>query len=173
MVSAVADYLLTWTENIEVYNIMCDSIGLAPSPNNGTLRLPLKPVGLHDSESAVELPPDPVTSYTITPTPLPSSSSSSALAPVSSPSKSLGVDPVATGGSVPSSVGVDPPTDPDSADGGDENLIDSIGGTANDFLAWAKDTFGKAWGWTAEKATEAWEKIHGDDGGAGAEPAGG
>ena len=30
-----------------MYNIICDSIGLEPKPNNGTLRLPLKPVGLH------------------------------------------------------------------------------------------------------------------------------
>ncbi|EFE29507.1 uncharacterized protein ARB_03653 [Trichophyton benhamiae CBS 112371] len=34
-------------ENIEVYNIICDSLRVQPHPNNGTLRLPLKPVGLH------------------------------------------------------------------------------------------------------------------------------
>ncbi|KUI73442.1 hypothetical protein VM1G_08953 [Cytospora mali] len=39
-------------QNIEVYNILCDSLGLKPSPNNGTLRLPLKPVGVHDEVSA-------------------------------------------------------------------------------------------------------------------------
>ncbi|KAL6720853.1 hypothetical protein ACLMJK_002778 [Lecanora helva] len=37
-------------QNIEVYNIICDSIGLEPKPNNGTLRLPLKPVGLHSDK---------------------------------------------------------------------------------------------------------------------------
>lgn len=40
------------TENIEVYNILCDSLGVTPLPNNGTLRLPLKPVELHDNESS-------------------------------------------------------------------------------------------------------------------------
>jgi len=37
-------------QNIEVYNILCDSLGIEPKPNNGTLRLPLKPVGLHSDE---------------------------------------------------------------------------------------------------------------------------
>ena len=47
-----------------MYNIVCDSIGVIPKPNNGTLRLPLKPVGLHsDPEVPVEeTPPDPVES---------------------------------------------------------------------------------------------------------------
>jgi predicted AlkP superfamily pyrophosphatase or phosphodiesterase len=39
-------------QNIEVYNIICDSIGVKPVANNGTLRLPLKPVGLHSDEDA-------------------------------------------------------------------------------------------------------------------------
>lgn len=34
-------------ENTEVYNIICDSLGIEPKPNNGTLRLPLRPIGLH------------------------------------------------------------------------------------------------------------------------------
>ena len=29
---------------------MCDSLGVEPKPNNGTLRLPLKPIGLHSDE---------------------------------------------------------------------------------------------------------------------------
>lgn len=29
---------------------MCDSLGIEPKPNNGTLRLPLKPIGLHSDE---------------------------------------------------------------------------------------------------------------------------
>lgn len=47
------------TENIEVYNIICDSIGVEPRPNNGTLRLPLKPIGLHSDEPASEFANDP------------------------------------------------------------------------------------------------------------------
>jgi hypothetical protein len=75
------------TENIELYNIVCDSIGLVPAPNNGTLRLPLKPVGLHndenDDDSSVsgngkQIPEDPVPSYTLSSSPSPSSSMSPA-----------------------------------------------------------------------------------------------
>ncbi len=44
-------------QNLEVYNIICDSLGIEPNPNNGTLRLPLKPVGLH-SDSELALPDD-------------------------------------------------------------------------------------------------------------------
>ncbi|KAL8725275.1 MAG: hypothetical protein Q9181_006475 [Wetmoreana brouardii] len=39
-------------QNIEVYNIVCDSIGIEPKPNNGTLRLPLKPIGVHSDDSS-------------------------------------------------------------------------------------------------------------------------
>ena len=37
-------------QNIEVYNIMCDSLGVVPHPNNGTLRLPLTTDGLHSED---------------------------------------------------------------------------------------------------------------------------
>ncbi|KAJ5091146.1 Type I phosphodiesterase/nucleotide pyrophosphatase/phosphate transferase [Penicillium alfredii] len=39
-------------QNIEVYNIVCDSLGVDPRPNNGTLHLPLEPVGLHSDDRA-------------------------------------------------------------------------------------------------------------------------
>lgn len=44
-----------------MYNILCDSLGVDPVPNNGTLRLPLKPVGLHSDEDApsIDTPSDP------------------------------------------------------------------------------------------------------------------
>ncbi|KAF4976217.1 hypothetical protein FZEAL_7080 [Fusarium zealandicum] len=46
-------------QNIEVYNMLCDSVGIEPKPNNGTLRLPLKPVGVHRPEDTPEEPADP------------------------------------------------------------------------------------------------------------------
>jgi hypothetical protein len=55
-------------ENIEVYNLLCDSLGLTPKPNNGTLRLPFKPIGTHESEDEPKIPEDPVTSYSVTST---------------------------------------------------------------------------------------------------------
>lgn len=68
------------TENIELYNIICDSIDINPAPNNGTLRLPLKPIGLHDDPevSPIEVPADPVET--------PSASNSSLLATSTLPS---------------------------------------------------------------------------------------
>lgn len=43
--------------NTNVYNIICDSLGIEPRPNNGTIRLPFKTTGLHDP-AAYEQPPD-------------------------------------------------------------------------------------------------------------------
>ncbi|KAF2831366.1 Phosphodiest-domain-containing protein [Ophiobolus disseminans] len=49
-------------QNIELYNIICDSLHLTPAPNNGTLRLPLTPSGHHnDSSTPDETPADPPT----------------------------------------------------------------------------------------------------------------
>ncbi|KAH8732925.1 alkaline-phosphatase-like protein [Phaeosphaeriaceae sp. PMI808] len=44
-------------QNIELYNIICDSISIKPAPNNGTLRLPLTATGHHNDPST---PPDEV-----------------------------------------------------------------------------------------------------------------
>ncbi|KAL9063617.1 MAG: hypothetical protein Q9157_008156 [Trypethelium eluteriae] len=48
-------------QNTEVYNLVCDSLGVSPVPNNGTLRLPLKPIGLHSDEGVIppKVPNDP------------------------------------------------------------------------------------------------------------------
>lgn len=148
------EMLTKYTENIEVYNILCDSLGLTPAPNNGTLRLPLKPVGLHDDVPVPEVPLDPVTSYTLTPTPTP--------APTSTPVKSLGVDPVATGDDpTAGSVGITLPTEPGLAEEADEELLNA----AKDWWDWAKDEFGKAWSWTSEKAGKVWGSVKGGQGG--------
>ncbi|KAI9781698.1 MAG: hypothetical protein M1816_002222 [Peltula sp. TS41687] len=61
-------------QNTEVYNIICDSLHLNPKPNNGTLRLPLKPVGLHSDNNtgAPETPYDPAASNSPEPSSIPS-----------------------------------------------------------------------------------------------------
>lgn len=46
-VKRTTDEELLLIENTEVYNIICDSLGIEPKANNGTLRLPLKPIGFH------------------------------------------------------------------------------------------------------------------------------
>ena len=45
-------------QNTEVYNIVCDSIGIKPHPSNGTLHLPLKTEGLHSDGPKMETPDD-------------------------------------------------------------------------------------------------------------------
>jgi hypothetical protein len=50
----VADGWKNTVENTEVYNIICDSLGIEPIPNNGTLRLPLEPIGFHLDEEDEE-----------------------------------------------------------------------------------------------------------------------
>lgn len=40
--------------------MLCDSLGIEPAPNNGTQRLPLKPIGMHKPEDTPAVPDDPV-----------------------------------------------------------------------------------------------------------------
>ena len=76
-------------ENVEVYNIVCDSLGIEPLPNNGTLRLPLNPVGLHSDENTPPLgrpsdPPQSTSTTTVPPQPTsPVSASPVSTTPVS------------------------------------------------------------------------------------------
>lgn len=140
-------------ENIEVYNILCDSIGLEPAPNNGTLRLPLRPVGVHEEYPTVEAPSDPVTSYTLASTstiPLSTTTPSSLSSSSTTTTKTIGVDPVVTG-DTSAPVGVDVPAP--------EQPAEQPTTTPQGILDWAKDQFGKAWSWTTEKAGEVWDKI--------------
>ena len=46
-------------QNTEVYNIVCDSLGIEPVSNNGTLRLPLRTQGIHDFDEPIDMPHDP------------------------------------------------------------------------------------------------------------------
>ncbi|KAI1295738.1 alkaline-phosphatase-like protein [Xylaria venustula] len=79
-------------QNINVYNILCDSIGLEPMPNNGTLRLPLKVVGIHSDETEIEQPEDPVptsTAKSTTSSSTPSTTTSSTTSPSSITSSTI------------------------------------------------------------------------------------
>jgi hypothetical protein len=49
-------------QNTAVYGIVCDPLGLPAAANNGSLRLPLKPVGLHSLGGPGEIPEDPLPS---------------------------------------------------------------------------------------------------------------
>ncbi|OTA82007.1 hypothetical protein M434DRAFT_401171 [Hypoxylon sp. CO27-5] len=86
-------------QNINVYNILCDSVGMKAMPNNGTLHLPLKIVGLHDPDTVLEEPADPVPVETAADEEVATGAMS--ILPVQTgsmapkPSSTVGVDPVA------------------------------------------------------------------------------
>jgi len=127
------------TENIEVYNIICDSLGLHPKPNNGTLRLPLKPVGTHSPETTPEEPSDPVTSATPASAPEDLSAvisispieASSAANPNLKPPHMVGVDPA-------EDTGVERPVVPDESGLSEED---------KNFLQWFREKLDGIKGW--------------------------
>lgn len=45
-------------QNTEVYNIVCDSLGLEPKASNGTIRLPFMVSGLHGFDTENDIPDD-------------------------------------------------------------------------------------------------------------------
>ncbi|KAL1892855.1 hypothetical protein Sste5346_006747 [Sporothrix stenoceras] len=175
---------LTTFQNIEVYNMLCDSIGIEPRPNNGTLHLPLKPVGLHDAPP-VE-PEDPVPAYTkesstvqtkskttsttattkTTPQPIPTQPTKAATTQTTqttaTTSATVGVDPVKpttkTSVSSSSSSSSTSPSQP-SASG-------SPGDSKNDKnpLNKVADAAGHLWDWLTDKVGEVWGKIKGHGG---------
>ncbi|ORY60504.1 type I phosphodiesterase/nucleotide pyrophosphatase [Pseudomassariella vexata] len=143
-------------QNIEVYNMLCDSVGMEPKPNNGTLRLPLKPIGLHDSETVLENLDDPVSAYK-------PSSSSSAL-PTSTAVESvtgvMSISPVETSSAAdasegpPTSIGVDPV---DYKPKEQQPPSDEKEGDADSKAASIKH----AWDWLTGKLDDLWSKLTG------------
>ncbi|KAL4874060.1 hypothetical protein BDV12DRAFT_181924 [Aspergillus spectabilis] len=136
-------------QNINVYNILCDSLGINPHPNNGTLRLPLKPSGLHSDEEAPTLdnPSDPpVTqsqsqSQSQTAADTPPSTSSTAATPVASDSQSDSNPAAATPPSASSTGGVKPETESDDKADNDSSWWGSIWGKVEELGDWASDLF--------------------------------
>lgn len=147
------------TENIDVYNILCDSLDMQPQPNNGTLRLPLKPVGIHDSENQQETPADPPPPETTIhptefvhptrPTKPEASSSSPSVVSVDRPTR----PPKPTSTEVPAA---EPTKDSGKDDGGEEegNGDESVGDKVK---GW--------WDWFTDKVGGVWDKITGSGSG--------
>jgi hypothetical protein len=154
------------TENIEVYNMLCDSVGISPAANNGTLRLPLKPIGLHSdpATSVLDTPADPpVESHQppastsaaapTTPSEQPTNQpiladpvSTSSVEPTASPHPSVGVDqpeaaPQPTGSSSEAGDGSNEGGDGDE-DGDDSSPMDKVKG----FWDWFTGKVSNWWG---------------------------
>lgn len=121
-------------------------MGITPAPNNGTLRLPFKPIGLHSVpiENAVD---PPVFS--------PVHSTSPILALPSSSAKQIQVDPVAkptTSKSTDVSSPKETPDQPIDDNGENEGEADDhrSGSSISDF-----------WDWFTGKVDEWWGKVKG------------
>jgi hypothetical protein len=167
--------------------MLCDSVGITPAPNNGTLRLPLKPIGLHDDSStnALDTPPDPVQeTHTISTAPAPEQETHTiSTAPAPQPTNPIQVNPVTTSSAEQSTqtiaVGVDQPvpqpqpTDQhsgsDSDDSGSDNDSDSDSDDDDDGSA--VDKVKGFWDWFTGKVDKWWGKVTGH--GKGGEEAGG
>ncbi len=151
-------------ENTNVYNMLCDSVGISPAPNNGTLRLPLKPIGLHsDPDMGIENPADPP--------PVETASSTSSTSPSSSTAvehtHSVVVDPVTTtesssspAATAPSkSIVVNPPeSQPTGKPSGDNDDNDGNSDDGDKSLA---DKVHDFWDWFTGKVDEWWGKVKG------------
>ncbi|KAK5991118.1 putative pyrophosphatase/phosphodiesterase [Cladobotryum mycophilum] len=150
-------------QNIEVYNLLCDSLGITPKPNNGTLRLPLKPVGTHKPEDLPEIPSDPepssapATSHARTKAPeqVTTSTSSSSAQPAASTQEASTTASTTKQPRPQSTVQTEKPkptpqepgeNQGDKEQDDDSNNSDSLKGKIEGAWDWVKDQFGKAWG---------------------------
>lgn len=145
-------------QNIELYNLLCDSVGITPMPNNGTLRLPLKPVGQHKPEDNPPEPEDPVpenkpqrptrpaTAIDSRPTVPPAKQSSSSSSAALSTSASTAVQGTTT-------ISVQRPAE-------SSEVPEMIGGHDPGTI---KGTIEDVWSWLSHKGHGLWDKIFGSD----------
>jgi hypothetical protein len=126
--------------------------------NNGTLRLPLSPIGLHDSDeegSAIDTPPDPVDVATLPSTSAVSSYASFATGTFATPatisfSESI-LKPSTASIATPSNTAeVNLPPEPSAdPDGNDEDGDDGV------------DPSASFWDWLTGKIDQIWDKLTG------------
>ncbi|EED13289.1 Type I phosphodiesterase / nucleotide pyrophosphatase family protein [Talaromyces stipitatus ATCC 10500] len=124
-------------ENVNVYNLICDSIGIEPVANNGTLHLPFTPVGLHSDDDAptLDTPADPPQVVTTSRSTSPSTSTTST---------SLATPAVSTPSQEPTSL---PPADVnDEADNSADNADDTKS-SLETFYDGVKDTLNSIKDW--------------------------
>lgn len=123
---------------------------MTPKPNNGTIRLPFKTVGIHDTGAKIEEPEDP-----------PASSAATTQQPTHfvHPTRPL---------PIPSEhpTGHDRPTIPKPSTTGepssDGNAGDD-GGSDDSFKDKVTDTVKGVWDWLTDKVGGIWDKITGSD----------
>jgi hypothetical protein len=118
-----------------VYNLVCDSIGIKPLPNNGTLHLPFTTIGLHSDDDAptLDTPADPPQTATTNPSPSPSTTNTSpTTAPATYPSQEAPADSPAN-----------PDEDGDNDADDEISSLQSFYDGVKDTLSSIKDWFGQ------------------------------
>lgn len=132
-------------QNIEVYNLVCDSVGIHPLPNNGTLRLPLRVLaGLDDEYEDAEndtLHEQPEDVASVAPSP---QQTSDAIADTDAAAG--GDDDNAEDAALLDSAD-DNPLRPTIADGGD-----GTGTSASGFWQWVKEKYDDFSDWVGSVA---------------------
>lgn len=124
-------------ENINVYNFVCDSLGIDPLPNNGTMRLPLQPVGLHSDEDApiVDKPADPPIS-SASMSVIPSQTTTPASTSSEVPATALLAQPTSPSENEPSS---EPQNEPESDDEQGPTWWGTLWSKVEEIKEWATD----------------------------------
>ncbi|KAL0937645.1 ectonucleotide pyrophosphatase phosphodiesterase family member 1 [Colletotrichum truncatum] len=141
-------------QNINVYNILCDSVGLIPEPNNGTLRLPLSPIGTHADEDAPKELEDPVSAYTTSQ--LPASK-------IAVPTVASSVAQSATQAAEPdNTIQVDPPQSSSTSTAAPGEEDGDSNGSDDDAVEKGKEALKGLWDWLADKFGKIWGKIKGN-----------
>ncbi|KAK3365266.1 Phosphodiest-domain-containing protein [Lasiosphaeria ovina] len=158
-------------QNIEVYNMLCDSVGIEPVQNNGTLRLPLTPIGLHSGGNPgteSNSPPDPVVATTTAASS--STITASGQTSTSSPVKSIVVDPIVATATIAKSSSSPASTAPSNTIGVDlpkpEPTEHPSGGEDDPGVDDGEDTDEDVgnrsfWDWITDKVDKIWGKISG------------
>ncbi|OAQ99430.1 hypothetical protein LLEC1_07765, partial [Akanthomyces lecanii] len=144
-------------QNTELYNLLCDSVGLTPQPNNGTLRLPLKPIGTHTEEVVEEQ--DPIPTETVTEAVL----SSSNVPPTSTSSSITEASPSEAPANETEAPAPPEETDetqqPETGSGGDDEEVDDQQDPS--LVGSIVGAVGDAWDWITGQAGKVWNSIIG------------
>ncbi len=134
---------------------------MKPVPNNGTIRLPLSPVGLHDSQSTLQELADPEETPTVDEKPATGMMSILPVGTFSTTSEDLATGlmsilPVETSSTDSDAASADADTQPVSDEGDDEEEKDE---DEYDGPWWEN-----AWNWVSDKLDELVETVTGSKG---------
>lgn len=129
-----------------MYNLLCDSLGITPAPNNGTLHLPLRPFGVHGPDDFEEPVYDPM--------PL----DNTGTATNDGADKSIGVDPVSVIASPATALNGGSPT-PAAPTQGEGAIEDDDDDNDDDWIEEAESKIKSFWDWVKGKVNGLWDNM--------------